>query len=87
MFTRLEPPLPVFIIDKGSGYAFGMIDYGPEHNLMWVTALDKGGEIWCAPNPQVRVQENWSLGRHRDTDCAPKPAEPPAPPTLRVERT
>lgn len=63
MFTQLSPPLPVFVIDKGKGYAIGVIDYGQEHNLIWVTALDKGGEIWCAPNPSVRMQLNWTLGR------------------------
>ena len=52
---------------KGAGLAFAVIDYGAEHNLIWVTALDEGGEIWCAPNPKVRVAENWSLGRSKDS--------------------
>ena len=84
MFSRLEPPLPVFILDKGPGYAFGLIDYGPEHHLLWVTALDAGGEIWSAPNPQVRLQENWSLGRKRKSGAAPSTL--PTAETLRVER-
>jgi hypothetical protein len=63
MFTQLSPPVPVAVIDKGKGYAFAVIDYGPEHNLIWVTALDQSGEIWCAPNPTVRFQKNWTLGR------------------------
>ena len=65
MFTQLQTPLPVHVIGKGAGLAFAVIDYGAEHNLLWVTALDEGGEIWCAPNPKVRVAENWSLGRSR----------------------
>ncbi len=40
-----------------------MIDYGQEHNLIWVTAIDGTGEIWCAPNPKVRMQKNWTMGR------------------------
>ena len=40
-----------------------MIDYGQEHNLIWVTAIDDTGEIWCAPNPEIRMQANWSMGR------------------------
>ena len=40
-----------------------MIDYGPEFDLLWVTGMDDGGEIWCVPNPQVRLQANWSMGR------------------------
>ncbi|MHB9879465.1 hypothetical protein ACSMXM_07360 [Pacificimonas sp. ICDLI1SI03] len=68
-FTRLEPPLPLHVIGRGDGLAFGVIDYGAEHNLLWVTAIDATGEIWCAPNPQVRMQPNWSMGRARVADA------------------
>lgn len=68
MFTQLNPPLPVKVEGRGSGYAIGLIDYGQEHNLIWVTAIDRTGEIWCAPNPKVRVQANWTMGR----ECAPR---------------
>ena len=64
-FTQLNPPLPLTVIGKGEGLAFGVIDYGAEHNLLWVTAIDATGEIWCAPNPKVRMQQNWSMGRAR----------------------
>lgn len=63
MFTQLNPPIPLHVLGKGDGLAFGMIDYGPEHNLLWITAINATGEIWCAPNPKVRMQANWSLGR------------------------
>ena len=63
MFTQINPPIPLKVIDKGDGMAIGVIDYGAEHNLLWVTAIDATGEIWCAPNPKVRMQKNWSLGR------------------------
>ncbi len=62
-FSQLEPAIPVHVLDKGDGYAFAVIDYGQEHNLIWVTAIDETGEIWCAPNPKVRLQPNWSMGR------------------------
>lgn len=65
MFTQLNPPIPLHVLDKGDGLAIGLIDYGPEHNLLWITAIDATGEIWCAPNPQVRMQANWSMGRAR----------------------
>ncbi len=42
-----------------------VIDYGQEHNLIWITALNDTGEIWCAPNPRVRMAANWSMGRAR----------------------
>lgn len=63
MFTQLNPPIPLHVLDKGNGQAMAVIDYGPEHNLIWVTAIDATGEIWCAPNHQVRMQGNWTLGR------------------------
>ena len=62
-FSQLNPPIPMIVDGKGKGIAFGMIDYGPEHNLLWITAIDATGEIWCAPNPMVRMQANWSMGR------------------------
>lgn len=62
-FTQLEPTMPVFVEDKGDGFAFAVIDYGQEHNLIWVTAITSTGEIWCAPNPKVRVTANWTMGR------------------------
>jgi len=62
-FQQLEPTIPVHVLGKGDGYAFAVIDYGQEHDLIWVTALTASGEIWCAPNPRVRVQSNWTMGR------------------------
>jgi len=64
-FQQLDPPLPVHVLDKGPGYAFAVIDYGQEHNLIWVTAINETGEIWCAPNPRVRLQANWTMGRKK----------------------
>ncbi|WP_244982514.1 hypothetical protein [Croceicoccus marinus] len=70
MFTQLNPTIPVHVLGKGHGYAFGMIDYGQEHNLIWVTAIDDTGEIWCAPNPSVRMDKNWTMGRERNPAIA-----------------
>ena len=63
MFVQLNPPLPVTVEGKGAGYAIAVIDYGQEHNLIWVTAISSTGEIWCAPNPRVRLQPNWTMSR------------------------
>lgn len=68
MFTQLDPPIPLHVLGKGDGYALGMIDYGQEHNLIWVTALDGSGEIWCAPNPTVRMGRNWTMGRKENPE-------------------
>ncbi|MCB2047212.1 MAG: hypothetical protein KDE32_03185 [Novosphingobium sp.] len=63
MFTQLNPALPLHVLDRGDGYAIGIIDYGQEHNLIWVTVLNESGEVWCAPNPMVRFGKNWTMGR------------------------
>ena len=72
MFTQLNPPIPLNVLGKGEGYAIGLIDYGQEHNLIWVTAINDTGEIWCAPNPSVRLTKNWTMGR-------PSPKLPTSP--------
>jgi hypothetical protein len=67
MFTQLNPSLPLHVLDRGDGYAIGMIDYGQEHNLIWVTVLNDTGEVWCAPNPMVRFGKNWTMGRKENS--------------------
>ncbi len=62
-FKQLNPTMPVSVEGKGTGFAFAVIDYGQEHHLIWVVAIDGTGEIWSAPNPKVRVQSNWTMGR------------------------
>ena len=62
MFTQLDPAIPMST-SKGDGLALAVIDYGMEHSLLWVVALDDSGAIWCVPNGEVRVAANWSLGR------------------------
>ena len=61
--TQLNPFIPLTVEGKGKGFAIAVIDYGQEHNLIWVVALDETGEIWCSPNPKVRLQQNWTMGR------------------------
>ncbi len=61
---QLEPTIPVDVEGKGKGYAFAMIDYGQEHDLLWVVGMNETGECWCVPNPKIRLQANWSMGRN-----------------------
>lgn len=75
-FTQLDPTLPVSVEGKGDGFAFAVIDYGQEHNLIWVTAITATGEIWCAPNPKVRVTANWTMGRKKIASNCGTYAEP-----------
>ena len=64
MLLQLDPPLPVYIPASGqTGLAHGWIDYGPEHHLCWLVALDQGGEVWTLKNPDVRLQKNFTMGR------------------------
>lgn len=80
MLTQLDPPIPLHVLGKGDGYAMAIIDYGQEHNLIWVTAIDETGEIWCAPNPEVRMQRNWTMGRMENRAVAmSKAAAAPQP--------
>ena len=62
MIKQLNPPIPLST-PKGDGLAWAMIDYGVEHNLMWVVAIDSTGEIWTYDNSQVRAQKNITMGR------------------------
>jgi hypothetical protein len=57
MFTELRVHLPVST-PRGNGFAFAVIDYGQEHHLIWIVALDDTGEIWAVANPDVRVRPN-----------------------------
>lgn len=75
-FHQLNPTIPITVIGKGDGYAVAVIDYGQEHNLIWVTALNESAEIWCAPNPLVRMKGNWTMGRERPSSVALKGSVP-----------
>jgi hypothetical protein len=63
MYTELRSPIPVVVEEKGEGYAIAVLDYGPDWHLIFVVVLNDGGAIWCVPNPKLRVQANWTLGR------------------------
>jgi hypothetical protein len=60
---QLDPSIPVHVLGKGNGEAVGWIDYGKEDNLIWIVAINDTGEVWCAPNPQIRLLNNYSIGR------------------------
>lgn len=69
MILQLDPPIPL-VTPKGKGLAHLVIDYGPEHNLLWVVFLDEGGQCWTYPNSFVTAQENVTMGRR---DVQPRP--------------
>lgn len=61
---QLNPPLHMQT-SKGPGYAHFLIDYGPESELLFVVFLDAGGACWAERQKEVRLSENYSLGRLR----------------------
>lgn len=64
MMLQLNPPLPMDT-PKGRGLAHFLIDYGAEADLLWVVFMDDSGQCWTVPNPEIRMTENWSLGRRK----------------------
>jgi hypothetical protein len=60
---QLNPMLPIYrISDDMEGYAFCIIDYSQEHNLLFVCAMNNG-EIWTLSNQDIRFCKNISLNR------------------------
>lgn len=62
MFTQLQPPIPMQT-PKGEGLAYGVIDYGPDYDLLWVVFDNTTGECWTWGNPKVRGVKNITMGR------------------------
>jgi hypothetical protein len=58
---QLDPPLPV-VTPKGKGLAHILIDYGAEHDLVWVV-FQENGECWSYRNQDIRADENVTFGR------------------------
>jgi hypothetical protein len=61
--------------DGIEGYAFLVIDYSQEHNLLFTCAMDNG-EIWTLSNKELRFCKNISLDRssnwHKKLDTLDK---------------
>ena len=55
--------LPIVrISDEMKGFAFLVIDYSQEHDLLFTCAM-LNGEIWTLNNKEIRFSENISLKR------------------------
>jgi hypothetical protein len=60
---QLDPMLPIVRVkDNMEGYAFLVIDYSQEHNLLFTCAMSDG-EIWTLANSDIRFAKNISLSR------------------------
>jgi len=63
MMLQLNPMLPIVrVSDNMKGYAFLVIDYSQEHDLMFTCAMNNG-EIWTLKNSEIRLEQNISLNR------------------------
>jgi hypothetical protein len=63
MMLQLNPTLPIVrVSDSMKGYAFLVIDYSQEHDLMFTCAMNNG-EIWTLKNTEIRFDKNITLGR------------------------
>jgi hypothetical protein len=63
---QLNPPLPLYVVNKGNGLAHFLIDYGMESHLFWVIAMNDSGECWTLDNTKIRFEKNISLNRNLD---------------------
>jgi hypothetical protein len=64
MILQLTPMIPILRVSDGmEGYAFLVIDYSQEHNLLFTCAMDNG-EIWTLTNKEIRFCKNISLERY-----------------------
>lgn len=61
MFMQLNPPIPL-VTPKGKAWAIGLIDYGPQWDLQWITFMHETGECWTFDNKQIRQEENYTFG-------------------------
>lgn len=62
MLLQLNPTIPV-MSPKGKGLAHALIDYGAEHDLLWVVFQDETGECWTWNNKEIRGQPNLTMNR------------------------
>jgi hypothetical protein len=61
MMLQLNPTIPV-MTPKGKGMAQALVDYGPEHDLIWIVFQDDG-ECWSWRNQDIRAEKNITFGR------------------------
>lgn len=65
MILQLNPTIPIVrVSDNMKGYAFLVIDYSQEHDLLFTCAMENG-EIWSLNNKEIRITENLSMGRKK----------------------
>lgn len=63
MIVQLNPTIPIIRkSDSLKGWAFLVIDYSQDHDLLFTCAMDNG-EIWTLRNQDILIDKNISLNR------------------------
>ena len=63
MMLQLNPMLPIVRNSDGmKGFAFLVIDYSQEHELLFTCAMDDG-QIWTLNNKVITFDNNITLNR------------------------
>ena len=62
LMIQLNPPLPLRT-PKGDAYAYFLIDYGMEEDLLWVCFINKTGECWTFKNGKIKLKPNYTFDR------------------------
>lgn len=76
MLVQLNPSIPLRS-PRASGEAIMVVDYGPEHDVLWAIVDDATGQVWWVPNGEVRAYRNYSIGRNAVDEVKPWQPSPP----------
>lgn len=70
---QLDPVLPVSITSTAlppgvraksrKGWAYAWKETGIDGHRLWIVVMDETGEVVDVPQPEIRVDANWSYGR------------------------
>jgi len=70
---QLHTPIPVSITSAAlpegvratsrKGWCYAWKDTGIDGHRLWIVVLDETGEVVDTPQPEIRVDMNWSYGR------------------------
>lgn len=63
MILQLNPPLPLWHVEKGNFLAHFFHDPGIESEILFTGIVESSGEIWTFNNKVLRGQKNITLGR------------------------
>lgn len=61
MILQLNPPVWLDT-PRGKGLAYLVIDYGPDHDLLWSVFLRDTRENWTFSNREIRYDINVTMG-------------------------